>query len=193
MRNFEITVPSWLSVHCLKLLVNNDEGGKWCVLGASAGTKSPIKQKSWNVYVNSKCKLYMHCIYMYSKLHFYFLFAVQYSIWLGLSVFFNDPFILLPTITPDNRQYTAHPTNTTYNICSPCVCWQQKWNTATAEIPTLDQKSLQGENGLWMFWELLVYDKELLMAKLRTASCALWRGGERIYHKTYTVELHPWI
>ena len=81
MRNFEITVPSWLSVHYLELLMTNDEGEKLCVLGASAGTKSSIKQKSRNVYLNSKCELCVCvcvcvyvCIYIErkSKLLFFF-------------------------------------------------------------------------------------------------------------------------
>jgi hypothetical protein len=32
---------------------------------------------------------------------------------------------------------------------------------------------MQGESGLWILWELLAYDKDLLVVKLRTASFAL--------------------
>jgi hypothetical protein len=62
----------------------------------------------------------------------------------------------------------------------------------TAVMQTLDQRSMQGESGLWIFLELLAYDKDLLTVKQRTASLALGQG-EQIYHKTYTVEFQPWI
>jgi len=126
MRNFEITVPSWSSLHYLKLLITNDEVKKLCVLTASAGTKSSVKQKSRNDYVHSKCKLCVCvCVCVCSTLlHFYFLFVVKYSIWLRLSVFLNYPCTHLPTIAPDNRQYTIQPTITSYNIW--CICFSNK-------------------------------------------------------------------
>jgi hypothetical protein len=37
---------------------------------------------------------------------------------------------------------------------------------------------MQRESGLCIFWELLAYDKDLLMVGLRTASFAL-RGGNK--------------
>jgi hypothetical protein len=135
----------------------------------------------WDVYV---CIIF---IYIYSKLHFYHFFVVQYSICVGLSVFLNYPCTHLPTVTPDNRQCTVHPTITSYNTWNMCLSSKliAKMKQSNCSNTTPDQRSMQGESGLWIFWELLAYDKDL-MVKLRTASFA--QGGRSKFITRHT----PW-
>jgi hypothetical protein len=99
-------------------------------LRASAGTKSSVKQKSRNVYVNSKCELCVCvcvcvCVYThthtYSKLHFFFCswFNIVYNLdYLCFSIIRAPTSPQLPRII---RQHTVLPTITSYNIWSMCL------------------------------------------------------------------------
>jgi hypothetical protein len=60
---FGKTSHSPLSVHDRKLLMNNEEGGKWRDLEPTAQTKSSMQKKSRTVYVNNRRKpCIMHII-----------------------------------------------------------------------------------------------------------------------------------